>query len=99
MIWARSSSVGGEGMQRELRQVELGGDVGGGAEVGEVGGEAVAEIDAGGGEAAAQEGLADGEARLREEVGVMGVGGCGTEFAWGGSRARRVRLRRRRERR
>jgi hypothetical protein len=47
-------------VERELREVEFGGDVGGGAEVGEVGGEAVADVDAGGGEAAAEEGLADG---------------------------------------
>ena len=72
---------GGEGVKRKCGEVEFGGDVGGGAEVSEVGGEAVAEVDAGGGEAAAEEGLADGEARLGEEVRVVGVGGCGAEFA------------------
>ena len=52
--------------------------------MGEVGGEAVAEVDAGGGEAAAEEGLADGEAGLGEEVWVVVGCGCGAEFAWGG---------------
>jgi len=47
-------------MEGELREVEFGGYVGGGAEVGQVRGEAVAEIDAGRGEEAAKEGLADG---------------------------------------
>ncbi len=52
--------------------------------MGEVGGEAVAEIDAGGGEAAAKKGLADGEARLGEEMRVVVGGACSSEFAWGG---------------
>jgi len=62
---------GGEGMDGEGGEFEFGRDLGGGAEMGEVGGETVAEIDAGGGEAAAQKGLADGEAGLREEVRVI----------------------------
>ncbi len=57
---------GGDGVERELREVKFGSDVGGRAEVREVRGEAVAEIDACRGEAAAKQGLADGEARLRE---------------------------------
>ena len=73
-----------ERVQREGCEVEFGRDVGGGAEVGEVGGEAVAEVDAGGGEVAAEEGLADGEARLGEEVGVVVCGGGVAEFARGG---------------
>jgi len=72
---------GGEGVERELGEVELGGNVGGGAEVGEVGGEAVAEIDAGCSEAAAEQGLADGEARLGEEVGMIADGLRVAEFA------------------
>jgi len=75
---------GGEGVERELREVEFGGDVGGGAEVGEVGGEAVAHVDAGGGEMTAQEGSADGEAGLGEEMRVVVRGSCGAEFAWRG---------------
>jgi len=67
---------GGEGVEGECGEVELGGDVGGGAEVSEVGGQAVAEVDAGGGKATAQEGLADGQAGLREEVRVVGCGIC-----------------------
>ena len=43
--------------------------------MGEVGGEAVADVDAGGGEVAAQESLAGGDAGLGEEVGVVGLGG------------------------
>jgi hypothetical protein len=49
--------------------------------VGEVGGEAVAEIDAGGCEATAEKGLADGQARLREEVGMVVRGLCVAELA------------------
>ena len=41
---------GGEGMDGEGGEFEFGRDLGGGAEMGEVGGETVAEIDAGGGE-------------------------------------------------
>ncbi len=55
-------------MDWEHGNVKLGRYVGGGAEVGEVGGEAVGEVDAGGGEVAAEEGLTDGEAGLREGV-------------------------------
>ena len=44
--------------------------------MGEVGGEAVAEVDAGGGEIAAQKGFADVEARFGEEVGMV-FGGLG----------------------
>jgi len=45
---------GGERVERKRCEVELGGDFGGGAEVGEVGGEAVADVDAGGSEMAAK---------------------------------------------
>ena len=51
-----------ERVKREVRGLNLGGDVGGDAQVREVGGEAVGEVDAGGGEAAAEDGLASGEA-------------------------------------
>ncbi len=57
--------------------VELGGDGGGSAEVGEVGGEAVADVDAGGGEIATEECFASVETGLWEEVRV--VFGCGRE--------------------
>jgi hypothetical protein len=59
----------GERMERECGCVDAGGDARLVAEVGEVSGDAVGDVDAGCGEAAAQEGLADGEAGLREEVG------------------------------
>src|SRR5581483_7140784 len=65
----------GEGMEREQCGFDLGGDVGGGAEMGEVGGEGVGEVDAGGGEAAAEDRLAGGEAGLRIKVGMVGRGG------------------------
>ena len=61
------------GWSGRLSGFDLGGDVGGGAEVREIGGEAVGEVDAGGGEAAAEDGLAGGEAWLREEVRVVAV--------------------------
>ena len=76
--------LGGEGMEGKRGKVEFGGDIGGRAEVSEIGGEAVAEINAGGREAAAKEGLADGEARLGEEMRVIIRGGGGAEFARGG---------------
>ena len=43
-FWAEFA---GQGMDRERRLLDLGADAGGAAEVGEVGGEAVADIDAG----------------------------------------------------
>jgi hypothetical protein len=50
--------------------VELGTKARGFAEVGEIGGETVAEVDGCGCEATAQKCGTDGEARLGEEVGV-----------------------------
>ena len=55
--------------------------------MGEVGGEAVAEVDAGGGEAAAQEGLTYGKAGLREGLGPwLGAAALalGERFEFGG---------------
>jgi hypothetical protein len=63
----------GEWVEWKLCGLDLGGDVGCGAEVGEVGGEAVGEVDAGSCEAAAEDGLAGSEAGLREEMRVVSV--------------------------
>lgn len=69
--------LGGQGVDGDGGEVELGTDLGGGAEVGEVGGEAVGEVDAGGGTGA--EGLAGAEAGLRVEVRVGGGSLAGLE--------------------
>lgn len=66
-------------MDGERCLLDLGAESGGAAEMCEVGGEAVAEIDAGGREVAAQEGFADVEARLGEEVGMVVAGLCAGE--------------------
>ena len=59
---------GGGGMEREPGGVDLGGDARFLAEVGEIGGEAVAQVDGGGGKAASLEKEALGEARLGVEM-------------------------------
>jgi hypothetical protein len=59
-----------EGVEGDGRGVELCAEVGGFAEVSEVGGEAVAEVDGGVGETATEEGGSDSESGLRVEVWV-----------------------------
>ena len=59
----------GGGMEGETDGIELGGDAGFLAEMGEIGGEAVAQIDGGGGKAAALEIKSLGKVRLRVEMG------------------------------
>src|SRR5260370_42362625 len=56
----------GQWMNREDGLLDFGADVGGSAEMGEVGREAVADVDAGRGQIAPQEGFAGIEARLGE---------------------------------
>ncbi len=68
-------SLRGKRMNRQRGGFNLRADAGFAAEVGEVGGEAVAEVDGGGGEAAAQQGKAHRKARLRIELRVrVGIG-------------------------
>jgi hypothetical protein len=55
-------------MERDCGGVEFGAEVGRFAEVGQVGGEAVAEVDGSGGETAAKERGSDGKARLGIEM-------------------------------
>ncbi len=73
---AGSAVTGGEGMEGEAGNVDLGGDAGLLAEVQQIGGEAVAQVDAGGDEGGvtAAEGTAEGEAGLGKGLGAMGAG-------------------------
>ena len=71
--WARSrrdclcvAGLHRQGMNWQCVAQHLGADAGLAAEVGEVGGEAVAEVDGGGGQTAAKQRLSDCEAGLRE---------------------------------
>ena len=61
-----------QGMNRQRGGGYLGADAGLAAEVGEIGGEAVAEVDAGGGKTTPQQSKTHGNARLREEMGMRG---------------------------
>ena len=58
--------LGGAGADRQASGIDLGGDGRLGAEMGEVGGEAVAEVDGCRGQTAAKQRLSDFEAGLRE---------------------------------
>ena len=60
---------GGDNFRAEMRFL---------AEVGEVGGEAVAKVDTCGGESATEQSLADGQARLRVQMGVR----SGVDLPW-----------------
>jgi hypothetical protein len=73
-----------EGMEGDCGGVDFGSEAGGFAEVGEVGGEAVADVDGGGGEVTAKEGGADVEAGLRVSVWVIGCGGSDPRRTVGG---------------
>ena len=72
-----------EQMEGDCGGVDLGAEAGGFAEMSEVGGEAIADVDGGGGEPAAEKRCADFEARLRVEMWVRGRG-SGSGWAVGG---------------
>ena len=61
-----------QGMDRQRGGGDLGADAGLAAEVGEIGGEAVAEVDAGGGQTTPQQSQTYRKARLREHLGMRG---------------------------
>jgi hypothetical protein len=76
--WAVGKQRAGAVVDGDGGGVELGGDAGSGAEVGEVGGETIAEVDGGGGEPVAQELPTEAKPGLREEVrGPRGLDGRG----------------------
>jgi hypothetical protein len=64
-------------VERDGIGVDLGAYTGGFAEMCEVGGETVADVDGGRGEAVAKKGGTDGEAGLRKEVRMV-LRGCGS---------------------
>src|SRR5215472_17701602 len=80
LAWLRAC----ERVQVEFRDLDFGGNIGRGAEMREVGREAVGEIDARGGEAAAEDRLADGEAWLRKEVRMVRCGRLSLRGGFGG---------------
>ena len=57
-------------VQRQRRNIDLSAEVGGLAEMSEVGGKAVAQVDSGGGETPAKERSSGSEAWLRKEMRV-----------------------------
>lgn len=61
-----------QGMDRQRGGGDLGADAGLAAEVREIGGEAVAEVDAGGGKTTPQQSQTYRKARLREHLGMRG---------------------------
>ena len=66
-----------QGMDRQRGGGDPGADTGFAAEVGEIGGEAVAEVDAGGGKTTPQKRQTDGGARLRKRCAASRLGaGC-----------------------
>lgn len=76
-LFERCAGMNGQGSGQKLDA-----DAGFIAEMGEIGGEAVADVDSGAGEAAAHEPEALGETRLRKKMGRKFAAKCRRDFSW-----------------